>query len=120
MTTGLDRNASWQTRLETRWITLKPLAVAFVIGLVAGPLISSAMGWQVTSRTATRLSHESAVEQQAMICSSRARAEIADTAALGWPARREVAEKYAVMPGRTQADSDVVLACTEMLSAANN
>ncbi len=38
--------------IKSRWETAKPLAFAFAIGLVTGPLVSNYVGWQVTSRTA--------------------------------------------------------------------
>lgn len=115
MTITVDRKVTWQDRLASRWAVLKPLALALGLGLVAGPLISSYMGWQVTRGTAERQSHASAVDQQAMICAVFARKDTADTAGLSWSDRRELAEKYAIMPGRSAAESDVVNACTQLL-----
>ncbi|MEK9970283.1 MAG: hypothetical protein VW600_14180 [Ferrovibrio sp.] len=116
MTATIDRKSTWQDRVGHQWTVLKPLALVLILGLVAGPLISNYMGWQVTRGFAERQSRASAVDQQAMICAALAHRDTADTAALGWAERRSIAEKYAVMPGRDAADSDVVRACTELLA----
>lgn len=116
MNTMLERKDSWRDRLSDQWNTLKPLALVLALGLVAGPLVSNYMGWQVTSGFAERQRLASAVEQQAMICAALARGETPDAATLEWGARRTLAEKYAVMPGRQEADSGVIMACSEQLS----
>lgn len=116
MSSPIDSKTTWQQRFGERWTSIKPVAVALAIGLVAGPLISNSMGWQVTQGRADRQSHASAVEQQAMICAAQARGATPDTANLNWTLRRELAEKFAVMPGRETAESDVVNACTQILA----
>jgi hypothetical protein len=116
MTAAPNRKIRWQDRLAHQWSVAKPLALMLALGLIAGPLISNAMGWQVTRGHAERQSRSSAVEQQARICAAMAHDETPDTAALGWAARREIAENHAVMPGDEAADSDVVRACTELLA----
>ena len=118
MTALTDRKITWQDRFAEHWTTIKPLALMLALGLVAGPLISNYMGWQVTRGYADRQSRSSAVEQQAMVCSAMAQAETPDTAKLGWAERRTIAEKFAVMPGRDAADSDVVSACSQLLAAS--
>jgi len=118
MATPLNIKTTWQDRLGDRWATIKPLALALIIGLVAGPLISGMMGWQVLRGTSEQRIHASAVEQQSMICVANARATTPDTASMNWAARRELAEKYAVMPGRTTADADVITACNQGLAAS--
>lgn len=115
MNTMLERKDSWRSRLSDQWNTLKPIALVLALGLVAGPLISNYMGWQVTSGSAERQRLASAVEQQAMICAAFARGETPNVATLDWGARRTLAEKYAVMPGRQEAESGVVMACSELL-----
>lgn len=37
----------------SKWQTAQPAVLALVLGLVAGPYISNALGWQVTSGTAS-------------------------------------------------------------------
>ncbi len=118
MTATLDRKPSWQDRFGQQWTTVKPLALVLALGLIAGPLISNYMGWQVTRGFSDRQSRASAVEQQAMVCAALAQAQTPDTAQLGWAERRTIAEKYAVMPGRSTAESDVVSACTQRLTAS--
>ncbi len=62
---------SFQTA-KSKWETAKPLAFAFAIGLVTGPLATNYLGWQVTSRTALAEMHAGIVEQQALFCEARA------------------------------------------------
>ncbi|WP_300296887.1 hypothetical protein [Ferrovibrio sp.] len=116
MTSSINSKTTWQQRFGDRWDSIRPVAIALVVGLVAGPLISNSMGWQVTQGRADRQSHASAVEQQAMICAAQARVVTPNSAALDWSARRELAEKFAVMPGRESAESDVISACTQILA----
>lgn len=117
MTTTYPKT-TWQDRLSDRWETFKLPAAALAIGLIAGPLISNAAGWQVRATTADRQSHDSAVHQQALVCAAMARADTPDTASLSWSARRDLGEKYAIMPGRTLAEPDVASACTDLLAQA--
>ena len=56
--------SSTQT-VQSRWETMKPMAIALAIGLIAGPLITNYVGWQVTSRTARAETRDSVVEQLA-------------------------------------------------------
>ena len=66
---------TWKSAVS-KWTTAKPLAIALTIGLVAGPLISNYVGWQVTSRTARAEVRAGIVDQQAMFCEARARADV--------------------------------------------
>jgi hypothetical protein len=116
MTATLDRKTSWQDRLAYQWGVLKPFALVLALGLVAGPLISNYLGWQVTSGAANRETRAVAVRQQAMVCDAMARGDTPGAATLDWGARRTLAEKYAVMPGREEAESGVAMACSEMLA----
>jgi hypothetical protein len=86
------------------------------IGLIAGPLIANYAGWQVTSSTANAQLKAGVVEQQALFCDARARAEVPDPAPLGWSARRDLAQKWAVMPGASSADPAVISACADKLT----
>jgi hypothetical protein len=90
---------------------------ALAIGLVAGPLISSYMGWQVTQATARTQMRENVTDQLAMICAARAKAEITDTGALDWSARNALAKKWVVAAGAPLADLDVADACARRLAA---
>ena len=73
--------------------------------------------WQVTSRTARAEIRAGIVEQQAMFCEARARADISAPGQLDWTARYELAVKWAAMPGAGAADSDVTSACARKLAA---
>jgi hypothetical protein len=106
---------AWENA-ASKWTAAKPAAIALAIGLVAGPLISNYIGWQVTSGTARAEVHAGIVEQQAMFCEARARAAMPTAAKLDWTARYELAGKWAVMPGSAPADSDVTSACATKLA----
>ncbi|HJQ56131.1 MAG TPA: hypothetical protein VJ890_04455 [Vineibacter sp.] len=97
------------------WETIKPRAIALAIGLVMGPFISNFLGWQVTSSSAQRQLSQSVTEQQALFCEARARADVKEPSKLDYTARRNLAEKWAVMPGKTSAESGVVSACADKL-----
>lgn len=119
MTIAMDRKPSWQDRMASQWDSIKLPAALLAVGLIAGPLLSNYMGWQVTRGHAERQSATSAIEPQAMICAHNARIDTPDTAGLGWAARRELSEKFAVMPGRDVADAGVASACAQRLTATS-
>jgi hypothetical protein len=97
------------------WDSIKPRAVALVIGLVMGPFVSNYLGWQVTSGSAQRELTRAVTEQQALFCEARARADVQEPGKLDYTARRNLAEKWAVMPGKKSAESGVVSACADRL-----
>jgi hypothetical protein len=101
----------------TRWQTIKPKAIYLVIGLIAGPLVTSAVGLQVLSGTAREQTRAGVVELQAVICAAQARTEVADTSKLEWTARTDLAKKWAVMPGATTADPAVASTCAGKLAS---
>jgi hypothetical protein len=100
-----------------KWQTAKPKVIYFAIGLIVGPLLTSFAGLQVLSGTARDQTRAGVVELQAVICAAQARAEVADTKALEWTARSDLAKKWAVMPGATAADPDVAGACARKLAS---
>ena len=99
-----------------KWATVKPIAIALGIGLLAGPVISSFAGFQVRTSTAQAATQASVVEQQASFCAVRALAEVPEPARLDWSARNDLARRWAVMPGSTAADPDVTYACSRKLT----
>lgn len=115
MPTALERTPSFQDRIADGWDRIKIPAAMLVVGLIAGPLLSNAMGWQVTRSAAERQSAESAIHQQAMICAYNAGGDIPDAATLDWSTRRTLSEKYAIMPGRDVAEPGVAAACARLL-----
>ncbi len=109
---------SWtETRAHwsAQWVERKPQLIALAIGLVAGPLISNYLGWQVTSANARTQVRAGIVEQQATYCEVRARTAVEAPGKLDWSARLELARKWAIMPGNEAADSDVANACERRL-----
>ena len=102
---------------QAKWQAAKPIIFALAIGLIAGPLFSNYMGWQVTRGTARMEVRDNVTEQLAMICAARAKADVADTGALDWTARNELAKKWVVTAGAPLADLDVADACARRLAA---
>ena len=105
---------------ESKWENAKPVALALVVGLVAGPYISNALGWQVTSGTSIARERAGIVEQLASVCDAQARTEVREPSKLEQPARGDLAKKWAVMPGATVADADVTAACAGKLEGASH
>ncbi|QQS13054.1 MAG: hypothetical protein IPK81_01955 [Rhodospirillales bacterium] len=99
------------------WNTHKPRIYALAVGLVAGPLISNMLGWQVTASAAKAQTAKGLVEQHATYCAARARAEVPETAKLDWNARDALAKKWAKLPGATEEPSyDVTSTCAQKLA----
>lgn len=117
MPTTLERTPTFQDRVSDGWDRIKLPAFMLALGLIAGPLLSNAMGWQMTRSAAERQSADSAIHQQAMICAYNAAGDIPDSTKLDWSARRTLSEKYAVMPGRDVAEPGVAAACALLLTA---
>ncbi|MBR0658682.1 hypothetical protein [Neoroseomonas oryzicola] len=102
---------------SARWTRAKPLLLALGVGLVAGPIISGMIGFQVRTSTAQTLVHNGIVEQQAIHCASRARGDTPDTARLDWSARTALARRFSTDPaGGTAVDPDVARACADRLA----
>ena len=106
-----------KTTVASRWESAKPKLLYLVIGLVIGPIITSVAGWQVSSSSANSRVHAGIVEQQALFCEAKARADVADPKKLEWSARSDLAKKWAVMPGTTTTDYDVISACANKLAS---
>lgn len=100
-----------------RWVRAKPLLLMLCAGLVAGPIISGMVGFQMRTSTARTLAHNGVVEQQAIYCADRARADTPDAARLDWTARNTLARRFATYPaGGTTIDPDVANACADRLA----
>lgn len=94
-----------------------PLIGTLAVGLVAGPIISNAMGWQVTGRTARALAHDGVVEQRALQCEQRARAGNVDFSKITWTEQWELAKASSVgIPGSGPDDAEMTLVCARRLS----
>ena len=100
---------------KDKWIKVKPLGMAVCFGLIVGPFASNAIGWQVTSGSMERQLHAAVVEQQASFCLERVQATGKNTTGIDYNSRRDLAEKWAIMPGQKEADFDVVRACSEKI-----
>jgi hypothetical protein len=102
----------------SKWQTAQPFVLALVLGLIAGPYISNALGWQVTSGAASAQARADVVERLSSVCAAQARMEITNPSELDPTARARLAEKSAVMPGETSAAFDVTIACAGKLGRA--
>jgi hypothetical protein len=103
-------------RAATGWAAGKPVAIGLAVGLVAGPLISGIAGFQVRTSTAEAAARAGVVEQQAMFCAERARAEAPNLGTLDWQGRTELARRWAAMPGSAAAEPEVLYACSSKLA----
>jgi hypothetical protein len=103
-------------RAAAKWANMKPMLTGLVIGLIAGPIISGFVGFQVRSSSANAATRTSVIEQQAQFCSERARASITGAVPTDWQARNDLARRFAAMPGSTAVDQEVVYACSGKLS----
>lgn len=103
-------------RIATKWAEMKPMLTGLAIGLIAGPILSGFLGFQVRTSSADAATRTSVIEQQTAFCSERARASLTGAVPTDWQARNDLARRFAVMPGATAADQDVVFACANRLS----
>ena len=100
----------------------RPRIIFLVIGLVAGPFISSWIGWQVTTGTMESAVGDAVVSYRAGLCAERARSRRrhptcgSSDVLNDFGDRRKLAEKWAVLPGEEEADNDVVRECSSQLA----
>ena len=96
----------------------KPRIIFLSIGLVLGPFVSGWIGWHVTTGTMDIAVQDAVVAYRAELCAKRAQADPDATSGVleNWTSRRDLAEKWAVLPGEEKADSDVVSECSSRLA----
>ena len=96
----------------------RPRIFFLVIGLILGPLISSWLGWQVTTGTMEEATEDAVVSYRAGLCVERAQSDPEATPEVlkDFSARRELAKKWAVLPGEEKADAAVTNECNSRLS----
>lgn len=101
-----------------KWTQWKPVLGGLVIGLVAGPILSAYLGWQVSTDTMREQIEATSVGVQSRVCVWRAREAAQNSAEMGYNDRLELAKKYALMPWMEagSANYDVVSACTNELA----
>ncbi len=111
-----SQTPSLGARAASKWAEVKPVVFGAVIGLIAGPILSGYLGFQVRSSSAQAAAHSAMVEMQADICSFRAHRDTPATTALGWQAQNDLARSHAAMPGSEVVDPEVVYACAGKLA----
>ena len=96
----------------------RPRIFFLVIGLVLGPFISSWLGWQVTTGTMEEAAKDAVVAYRAGLCVERAQSdpEVTPDVLKDYSARRELAEKWAFLPGEEKADFAVISECSSRLT----
>lgn len=109
--------SSAKLSLGERWARWRGPLVWLVIGLVGGPLVSSAMGWQVTSRAARHDVTQAIVHQQAAMCEMRVHQHVKDLSHLNFNQQSALAQKYAKFPWQAKTRNAVVDQCTNALAA---
>jgi hypothetical protein len=109
----LTARQKWSAFWRSPWAAVLALSV----GLVAGPFLSSALGWQIGADAARAQMLSSLIEQQAAYCNAQARADVLESGVqLDWRVRTDLAMKWASMPGSPGATPDVVRACERKLA----
>lgn len=105
-----------QDKARIFWRRWRLPITGFVIGLVAGPLISAWLGWQVASGTLREQVHDAVVTQQAELCEMLARAGADGLGQMDARQRIELAERHAQFPWVDAVDPEVVNRCSEGLA----
>lgn len=109
--------ARFSADVSARWSRAKPLLLALGVGLIAGPIISGMVGFQMRTSTAQALARNGVVEQQAIYCADRARLDTPGAKELDWSARNTLSRRFATNPpGGTDIDPDVARACADLLA----
>jgi len=103
-------------RAAARWAAAKPVAIALCLGLVAGPIVTSMAGFQVTRGTAQAATRAAVVEQQARFCEERVRAAVPEAGRLDWSRSYELSRQWSIMPGSAVPDIEVAQACARRLA----
>ncbi len=111
-------NSGKQTRRAEIIQEWKPRIIFLLIGLVLGPFISGWLGWQVTTGTMDSAVRDAVVAYRAELCAKRAQADPEATPDVleEWSGRRDLAEKWAVLPGEEKVDRGVVTECSSRLT----
>src|SRR3546814_18281427 len=84
------RISDWSSDVCSSDLTIKPVAYALAVGLIAGPILSSMLGFQILSSTARESSQTAAVAVQAQICATKARLAAPKPGKLAWRDRKRV------------------------------
>lgn len=117
VSTQATRMKDYQSKVSQTWDSLRPYGTAFVIGLIAGPILTALLGFQVLESAAAKRSEAAAMGVQAQICAAQAKIAVPSAADLNWVDRNELAQQWAVMPGSTVAAPGVATTCGNLLAA---
>ena len=101
--------------LKEKWAKVKPTLMAIGFGLIVGPFISNALGWQVTSGALDKKLEAALLDLQVNFCVEKVKAAGVNTKGIDFGARRDIAKKWAVMPGQDSADYEVMRGCSDRI-----
>jgi hypothetical protein len=100
----------------TSWANTKPVLMAIVFGLVAGPLAANSFGWTVWAGSARAQLRASNVQSSALFCSENVRANVPNVGELDFDARSKLADNWARARGEEQPDAEVTETCAFKLA----
>lgn len=106
----------WQDKLRARWRPWRLPVYGFLVGFVAGPFLSAALGLQVTTAALHDAVRQAVVREQAAMCELLARRNAEDLAGLDVEARIELAERHARFPWVDEVNTEVVNRCSNGLA----
>ena len=109
---------SLQEKTTSKFGEWRNLVIGVVIGLVAGPIITSFIGWQVGFSTMEEQVSAAVIEQQALFCAERVMADPAYATfdGLEFGAKRDLVTPHAQMPDQDAAAGRVVNLCLRKLT----
>jgi hypothetical protein len=93
----------------------RPVALAFLVGLLGGPVLAGYAGLTVSAGTAETRLREGTRALEAALCEARARAE-ADPSKLTQAARRDLAAKHSVVRSDGMTDPEIADLCRARLT----
>ena len=106
--------------IKETWAQYKHILLALGIGLLVGPFISNAMGWQLPAAKAEDAVRQAVQEQQVSMCNYLSRQDMPDPSKLDFSARTKIAEAHATMPWESEVRSGVMYGCADKLAEKPN
>lgn len=105
-----------QNSIRATWRKWNRPLLGFAIGLVLGPLITAAIGWQVSTDTLKQRVRDVVTREQAAMCEMLARQSPSYDPDMAVAERIELAERYAKFPWDATVGTEVVNRCSNDLA----
>ena len=106
-----------EARKLTDLLPSRPVALAFVLGLLGGPVLAGYAGLSVSAGAAETRLRERTRALEAALCEARARAEIPDLSKLTQAGRRDLAAKHSVVRSDGMTDPEIADLCRAKLNS---